>query len=47
MQRCLILAVTLAVSHFSCIAYSQQGRAANLPESRQQWRIIYVGGANQ
>lgn len=46
MQRCLILAVTLAVSHFSCIAYSQQGRVANLPESRQQWRMIYVGGAN-
>ncbi|QDT92482.1 hypothetical protein [Gimesia algae] len=49
MQRCLILVFTLAVSQFSCIAYSQQGnerRPARPLESREQWRMIYVGGSN-
>ncbi|WP_417387775.1 hypothetical protein [Gimesia sp.] len=46
MHRCLILVVTLAVSHFSCIAFAQQGDPAKPPASREQWRMIFVGGSN-
>jgi hypothetical protein len=49
MQRCLIFVFTLVVSLFACIAYSQQGNersSTKLPESREQWRMIYVGGSN-
>ena len=49
MQRCLILVSALAVSHFASIAYSQPGNGrspAKPSESREQWRMIYVGGTN-
>ncbi|WP_417379036.1 hypothetical protein [Gimesia sp.] len=49
MQRNLVFVFTLAVSHFACTAYSQQGnegRPARPLESREQWRMIYVGGSN-
>jgi len=49
MQRYLMLVSTLAVSQFAFIAYAQQGNERGLakpPESREQWRMIYVGGKN-
>lgn len=49
MQFCLMLISTLAVSHFASLAYAQQDNErtpAQLSESREQWRMLYVGGKN-
>ena len=47
MQFCLMLISTLAVSHFASLAYAQQATErtpAQLSESREQWRMLFVGG---